>query len=74
MRANGTHQHRLTQSPNEPGSPVYSPNGRRLAGAGGFVTLGRDEIFTFRANGTHQHRLTNNTVFDGFPDWQPLRP
>ena len=68
MRADGTHQRNLTNSPNSQELwPDWSPNGRRIA-----LNSNRDgdhEIYTMRPDGSWVRQLTFNDdrIDDGFP-------
>ena len=70
MRADGTGQRNLTNSPgvqdNEPG---WSANGRTIA----FVSDrdGDPEIFSMRPDGSNVRQLTFNDALDFRPDWSP---
>ena len=78
MRADGSHQRKLTHNTDYDSDPAYSPNGKRIA----FTSDrdGDDEIFIMRADGSNQHKLTRNTVAEEFPtgvvprliDWASL--
>jgi Tol biopolymer transport system component len=70
MRANGTHERRLTNSPGvNDFDPEWSPDGRRIAFAS--ERDGDAEIYTMRPNGSGVRQLTFNDQFDGHPSWSP---
>jgi TolB protein len=59
----------LTDNPAFDRSPVWSPDGTRIA----FVS-DRDanmEIYVMNADGSDQTNLTRNSAHDTSPDWQP---
>jgi TolB protein len=70
MRANGAHEHNLTNSPGvQDFDPDWSPDGRRIA-----FTSERDgdgEIYTMKPNGRGVRQLTFNAVPDGDASWSP---
>jgi Tol biopolymer transport system component len=70
MRANGTHERNLTNSPGvQDFDPDWSPDGRRIA-----FTSERDgdgEIYTMKPNGRGVRQLTFNAVPDGDASWSP---
>ena len=67
MQADGSGQVRLTTNDADDVSPVWSPDGSRIA----FVSrlYGPGEIFVMNADGTGQRRLTANDAEDYAPDW-----
>lgn len=80
MTLDGGSQIRLTTNREYDGSPVWSPDGRRIA----FVRFGHgcaecpaavrgrnEEIFVVNADGTGLRRLTHNRVGEASPAWQP---
>jgi TolB protein len=81
MTLDGGPQIRLTTNREYDGSPVWSPDGRRIA----FVRFGHgcaecpaavrgrnEEIFVVNADGTGLRRLTHNRVGEASPAWQPI--
>ena len=80
MNADGSGLTRLTRTGALEATPVWSPDGRRIAFAsdrhvkrGPRERLGRDfELYVMRADGTHVRRLTRNRVPDLYPNWQAL--
>jgi Tol biopolymer transport system component len=80
VNADGSGRRRLTQSPQNDGDPVWSPDGRRLA----FVRIrgGRADIYVVSADGSGLRRLAHAIAFtpmggapsSGFganPAWSP---
>ena len=68
MRADGSHQTRLTDNLAEDVNSDWSPKGKRIA-----LTSNRDgnpEIYVMNANGSSQTNLTNNPAFDADPAWR----
>jgi PKD repeat protein len=65
MNADGSEQTRLTNTPNQEGSPDWSPDGTKIT----FVI--RDDIYVMDADddGTGRINLVNNPAHDDFPDW-----
>ena len=82
MNADGSNVQRLTDSPDDPGTPanealdavpVWSPDGSTIA----FHSdrSGDTEVYTINPDGTGLKRLTHNAGFDGDCDWGvPPRP
>jgi TolB protein len=69
MRADGTHLHRLGTAGF---TPVFSPNGKKIAFERATMGGRSSRIFVMRANGSHRHALsTAPSRFNGFPDWGP---
>jgi Tol biopolymer transport system component len=71
MRANGTRERNLTNSPGvQDFDPDWSPDGRRIAFASELD--GDDEIYTMKPNGSGLRQLTfNDGPFEGQPNWSP---
>ena len=71
IRANGTRERNLTNSPGVLDvDPDWSPNGRRIA----FVSDrdGDDEVYTMKPDGSRVRQLTaNDGSADGGPSWSP---
>ena len=68
MSADGSAQTRLTDNPAFDRSPVWSPDGKRIA----FVS-DRDmnmEIYVMNADGSGQANLTNDPAHDTSPAWR----
>jgi TolB protein len=74
-------QAQLTRNREYDGTPVWSPDGRRIA----FVRFGHgcaecpaaarggaEEIFVMNADGTAMKRLTDNRVGEASPAWKPV--
>ena len=70
--ADGRNEQRLTENRNNELSPVWSPDGNRIAFSadrkGDFVSW---DIYVMDADGGNEERLTNNRTFDWFPAWSP---
>ena len=69
MDADGSNQKRLTSNSASDTSPVWSPDGTKIA----FVSYrdGNNEIYVMNSDGSNQTRLTNNETFDVSPVWSP---
>jgi len=69
MRADGSHQTRLTDNPATDDSPTWSADGGQIA----FVSNrdGNQEIYVMNADGSSLKRLTSNAIDDWGPVWQP---
>jgi TolB protein len=74
MNASGGATTRLTNSTNPNKSPVWSPDGSKIAFERDHIVggdlLGR-AIFVMNANGSGVHRLTPDSAFAGDPAWSP---
>ncbi len=72
MDADGGNQHRLTNNRNNELSPVWSPDGERIAFTsdrkGNFEKF---DIYVMDADGGNQQNLTNNRIIDWSPSWSP---
>lgn len=69
MNADGTNITRLTDTEADNNSPVFSPDGSRIA----FVSSrdGKSQIYIMNADGTNQTRLSDATVEDWAPAFNP---
>jgi Tol biopolymer transport system component len=69
MRADGTHLHGLGTHGL---TPVFSPNGKKIAFERATMGGSASRIFVMRADGSNRHALTMPPHrFNGFPDWGP---
>ena len=72
MDANGVNQQRLTNNRDNEWSPVWSPDGNRIAfSADRKGNLSNFEIYVMDADGGNQQRLTVNRIDDSSPSWSP---
>jgi Tol biopolymer transport system component len=69
MNADGSGQRNLTRHPASDWSPVWSPDGRRIA----FVSSrgGAHGIYVMSADGSHVRTLVRNVGKEPFPAWSP---
>lgn len=67
MQVDGSAQLRHTENKARDDSPVWSPDGKRIAFVSYFYGTG--EIIGMDADGTNQRRLTNNNADDTQPAW-----
>jgi len=69
MRSDGSDPERLTGDEGNNTSPVWAPNGRKIA----FVSDrdGNREIYAMNADGNEQLNLTRNAAEDWTPSWSP---
>ena len=72
MNADGSGKTRLTDNSADDKTPIWSPDGRRIA-----FTSNRDgnfEIYVMNADGSGQTRLTDNPAVDRYPSWTQGTP
>ncbi|MHB0857783.1 MAG: DPP IV N-terminal domain-containing protein [Anaerolineae bacterium] len=69
MRSDGSDPVRLTDGDHNDTSPMWSPDGRRIA----FVSDrdGNREIYVMNANGSDQMNITSDGADDWTPSWSP---
>jgi TolB protein len=74
-KADGSEPRILFDEPaegDEPGTPVWAPNGKRIAFAmkpHGAIDPNESEIYTMQSDGAGLHRLTNAPGDDSHPHW-----
>jgi Tol biopolymer transport system component len=71
MNPDGTEQRNITHNPAQERSPVWSPDGTKLAFSSD--RFGAEDIFIMNSDGSSQTRLTNNPADDFSPYWSPDR-
>jgi Tol biopolymer transport system component len=71
MKADGTNQTLLTNNPRSGESPMWSPDGTRIAFVSNRDDFGNVEIYVMNADGTNQRRLTNSPGSDYLSAWSP---
>lgn len=69
MTADGSNRKRLTTHPGEDWSPVWSPDGTRLA----FISdrNGQSDLYLINLDGSQLTRLTSHAARDEDPAWSP---
>jgi len=70
IEADGSSRTRLTTDPGVDDTPVWSPDGSRIA----FISdraNGEFDIFTMAADGSDLQKITTNPDRDSSPDWHP---
>lgn len=70
MKADGTHQRRLTDPADGSDAPVWSPDGTMVAFHSNRIA-GRPDIFIMCSDGSNQTALTNSNSFNEWPKWRP---
>jgi TolB protein len=70
--ADGSMRSRLTSPTMSASVPAWSPDGKKIAFAGG-ATLGKDQIFVMNQDGSGVRQLTNDPNWEscGHPSWSP---
>lgn len=73
MNADGTEPVRLTSNSGPDEHPSWSPDGQQIVFHR--LVLGHVQIYIMNADGSQQRRITelSSVVFNGFPNWSPLR-
>ena len=69
VNPDGSGKIRLTNSPGDDATPIFSPDGALIA-----FTSERDgnlDIYTMKADGSNVTRLTDDDAMEGFPTWSP---
>jgi Tol biopolymer transport system component len=69
MRADGTHQRRLTTGLDEEADAVWAPNGKKIAYTD--YGPGNDTIYVMNADGSNAHPVTSNSTTALEPAWSP---
>ena len=72
MNADGSNQTRLTNNPAYDFSPIFSPDGTRIAF--GSRRDNNIEIYVMNADGSNQTRLTNDPADDYLTPGRPTAP
>jgi len=69
INPDGSGKTRLTNSPGDDATPVFSPDGQRIA----FMSErdGTLDIYVMSADGSDVSRLTDHVAIDAFPTWSP---
>lgn len=72
MDSDGRSRVQLTSNHVPDHSPVWSPDGDRIAFVGAYAGRSSSEIYVINADGTGFTRLTHNHVAEASPAWQPV--
>ena len=69
MNADGSDQTNISKHSGFDGSPVFSPNGKKIA----FVSdrSGRHNVWIMNADGSDLYNLTNSSSENYYPSWNP---